>query len=82
MNRRPWLLYTTMAFGYAFLYIPIVSVIVFSFNKSRLVTVWGGYQAYCEGLKRLEISRVGVLITFEPFIAAFFSWLWWQWPSS
>ena len=42
-----------------------------------LVTVWGGYQAYCEGLKRLEISRVGVLITFEPFIAAFFSWLWW-----
>ena len=43
-----------------------------------LVTVWGGYQAYCEGLKRLEISRVGVLITFEPLIAAFFSWLWWD----
>lgn len=42
-----------------------------------LVTVWGGYQAYCAGLKRLEISRVGVLITFEPLIAAFFSWLWW-----
>ena len=43
MNRRPWTLYTAMAFGYAFLYIPIVSVIVFSFNKSRLVTVWGGF---------------------------------------
>ncbi len=43
-----------------------------------LVTVWGGYWAYCEGLKRLEISRVGVLITFEPLIAAFFSWLWWD----
>lgn len=43
MNRRPWALYTAMAFGYAFLYIPIVSVIVFSFNKSRLVTVWGGF---------------------------------------
>lgn len=43
MNRRPWVLYTAMAFGYAFLYIPIVSVIVFSFNKSRLVTVWGGF---------------------------------------
>jgi len=43
MNRKPWFLYTAMAFGYAFLYIPIVSVIVFSFNKSRLVTVWGGF---------------------------------------
>ena len=43
MNRRPWVLYTAMAFGYAFLYAPIVSLIVFSFNKSRLVTVWGGF---------------------------------------
>ncbi|MCX7555554.1 ABC transporter permease subunit [Xanthomonadaceae bacterium JHOS43] len=43
MNRKPWMLYTMMAFGYAFLYVPIVSVIVFSFNKSRLVTVWGGF---------------------------------------
>jgi putrescine transport system permease protein len=29
--------------GFAFLYIPIVSLIVYSFNKSRLVTVWGGF---------------------------------------
>ncbi|MFA7488850.1 MAG: ABC transporter permease subunit [Lysobacteraceae bacterium] len=43
MNRKPWILYTAMAFGYAFLYAPIVSLIVFSFNKSRLVTVWGGF---------------------------------------
>ena len=43
MNRRPWVLYTAMAFGYAFLYVPIVSLIVYSFNKSRLVTVWGGF---------------------------------------
>lgn len=31
------------AFGYAFLYIPIVSVMVYSFNDSRLVTLWGGF---------------------------------------
>lgn len=43
MSRKPWALYTAMAFGYAFLYIPILSVIFFSFNKSRLVTVWGGF---------------------------------------
>ena len=29
--------------GFAFLYIPIVSLIVYSFNSSRLVTVWGGF---------------------------------------
>lgn len=44
MNRRqPFLLSTLLAFGYAFLYIPIISLIVYSFNSSRLVTVWGGF---------------------------------------
>jgi len=44
MNRRqPFLLFTLLAFGYAFLYIPIISLIVYSFNSSRLVTVWGGF---------------------------------------
>ena len=44
MNRRqPFLLFTLLGFGYAFLYIPIISLIVYSFNSSRLVTVWGGF---------------------------------------
>ncbi|MDA0367925.1 MAG: ABC transporter permease subunit [Proteobacteria bacterium] len=30
-------------FGYAFLYMPIVILVVYSFNESRLVTVWGGF---------------------------------------
>lgn len=34
---------TTLAFGYAFLYLPIGVVILYSFNDSRLVTVWGGF---------------------------------------
>jgi putrescine transport system permease protein len=42
-HRRPFLLFTLLAFGYAFLYIPIFSLIVYSFNVSRLVTVWGGF---------------------------------------
>jgi putrescine transport system permease protein len=41
--QRPYLLFTLLAFGYAFLYIPIISLIVYSFNTSRLVTVWGGF---------------------------------------
>ncbi len=40
---RSRFLLAALAFGYAFLYVPIVSVIVYSFNDSRLVTVWGGF---------------------------------------
>ncbi len=43
MTSRPLTLLSLAAFGYAFLYVPIVSVIVYSFNDSRLVTLWGGF---------------------------------------
>ena len=43
MRKRSTGLLTVVAFGYAFLYLPIVSVIVYSFNDSRLVTLWGGF---------------------------------------
>ncbi|MDT8319984.1 MAG: ABC transporter permease subunit [Xanthomonadales bacterium] len=36
-------LLSIVAFGYAFLYVPILSVIFYSFNDSRLVTLWGGF---------------------------------------
>src|SRR6202163_4743668 len=29
--------------GFAFLYLPIVILVIYSFNASRLVTVWGGW---------------------------------------
>lgn len=34
---------TFMILGYGFLYLPIVTLVVFSFNSSRLVTVWQGF---------------------------------------
>jgi putrescine transport system permease protein len=43
MKRRPYFLIFALLFGYAFFYVPIASMIFFSFNKSRLVTVWGGF---------------------------------------
>jgi len=43
MRRRPLGLLTIVAFGYAFLYVPILSVVIYSFNDSRLVTLWGGF---------------------------------------
>lgn len=43
MRHRPMFLFSMLAFGLAFFYVPIVSMIFFSFNKSRLATVWGGF---------------------------------------
>lgn len=56
-GRRPFFLMSVLAFGYAFLYGPIVSLIVYSFNASRLVTVWGGFstQWYGELLRNEQI---------------------------
>ncbi len=43
MRGRSRFLLTALCFGYAFLYIPLISVVFFSFNKSSLATVWGGF---------------------------------------
>ena len=37
------LLKAMLVFGFVFLYVPILSLIVYSFNESRLVTVWAGF---------------------------------------
>jgi putrescine transport system permease protein len=34
---------TALVLGLAFLYLPIVILVIYSFNASRLVTVWGGW---------------------------------------
>ena len=34
---------TTLVLGFTFLYVPIIILVVFSFNESKLVTVWGGF---------------------------------------
>jgi putrescine transport system permease protein len=49
MKRRSLFLFSAMVFGFAFLYIPIVSLIVYSFNKSKLVTVWAGFSTQWYG---------------------------------
>lgn len=43
MTRRPWFLYVMLGLGLLFFYVPIVSMAVYSFNASRLATVWGGF---------------------------------------
>jgi putrescine transport system permease protein len=43
VNRRSRFVTAAMIGGFLFLYLPIVLLVVFSFNESRLVTVWGGF---------------------------------------
>ncbi|MGY6548355.1 MAG: ABC transporter permease subunit [Roseinatronobacter sp.] len=54
---RGWFLPIAAALGFFFLYAPIVSLVVFSFNESRLVTVWGGFSTrwYGELLRDRQI---------------------------
>lgn len=43
MKGNSWILKLSAGFGFLFLYAPIIALIVYSFNKSQLVTVWGGW---------------------------------------
>ncbi|HEY8566484.1 MAG TPA: ABC transporter permease subunit [Beijerinckiaceae bacterium] len=43
MRRGRLLDATALTLGFAFLYLPILILVVYSFNDSRLVTVWGGF---------------------------------------
>ncbi|MCC1482019.1 ABC transporter permease subunit [Roseibaca sp. Y0-43] len=68
--RGSWFLPAASFLGFAFLYIPILSLIIYSFNDSQLVTVWGGFSTrwYGELLNDAQILgaawislKVGVL---------------------
>jgi putrescine transport system permease protein len=44
MNRpNKWLSGSVLGVGYLFLYLPIVLLVIYSFNESKLVTVWSGF---------------------------------------
>ena len=43
MKGQSRFLISILAFGYAFLYVPLALVIIYSFNDSAIATVWGGF---------------------------------------
>lgn len=47
----------SLTFGFAFLYLPMLILVIFSFNESRLVTVWAGFSTkwYGELLRNQEM---------------------------
>ena len=58
---------TSVALGLAFLYLPIAILVIYSFNASRLVAVWGGwstrwYAALLEDQAMLDSAWISVRI--------------------
>lgn len=62
-SNRSYFMLTALVFGFAFLYVPILSLIVYSFNASKLVTVWAGFSTkwYGELLQNEQILRAAWL---------------------
>ena len=58
MSRRlPVFRISVLILGFLFLYIPILSLVFYSFNKSRLVTVWAGFSTVWYG-KLLDDQQI------------------------
>lgn len=63
MKKRSVFLLSVLSFGFAFLYIPIFLLIAYSFNDSRLISVWGGFSTrwYGELLGNEQIMDAALL---------------------
>jgi putrescine transport system permease protein len=76
MKRRlSWVNATSLTLGFAFLYLPILLLVVYSFNASQLVTVWGGfstrwYGALFRNEALLEAAWVTIRIAFLTALVA------------
>ncbi len=56
MRRFSWFNTTSLTLGFAFLYLPMIILVIYSFNRSQLVTVWAGFSTrwYGEVLRNEE----------------------------
>jgi putrescine transport system permease protein len=62
-NRISWFVILWLVLVFAFLYAPIISVVIYSFNASKLVTVWAGwsFKWYGELAKDRQIIEAAIL---------------------
>ena len=74
-EKRSVFLLTALSFGFAFLYVPILSLIVYSFNASKLVTVWAGFSTKWYGalLQNEQILQAAWLSVRIAFVNALFA---------
>ena len=73
--RRGWLLWTAAILAYLFLYVPLVIVVVYSFNNSRLNAEWVGftwhwYQVLLHDENMLTAAANSLFIAFVASIVA------------
>ncbi len=63
MKQQSRFVLSVLAFGYAFLYVPLVLVVIYSFNDSRIATVWGGFSTrwYGELLRNDQVLDAALL---------------------
>ncbi len=72
MSRRfSWFNATSLTLGFAFLYLPMLILITYSFNASRLVTVWAGFSTRWYGeLMRDQAFLDAALVTLKVALAS------------
>ena len=71
MNRFSWFNATSLALGFAFLYLPMLILVIYSFNESKLVTVWAGFSTRWYGeLLRNEAFLDAAWVTLQVAVAS------------
>ena len=71
MRRVTWFNATSLTLGFAFLYLPMLILIVYSFNASQLVTVWAGFSTKWYGaLLENEAFLDAALVTLKVAVAS------------
>lgn len=74
-RRSSWLGWSILLLGFAFLYLPILLLMVYSFNSSRLATVWAGFSTQWYGelfrdRQLLQAAWISIKIAFWTATAA------------
>ncbi|MGB3392212.1 MAG: ABC transporter permease subunit [Stenotrophomonas sp.] len=75
MRNHRWLGWSVLLFGFAFLYLPILLLVLYSFNSSRLATVWAGFSTRWYGelfgdRQLLEAAWISLKVAFWTATAA------------
>lgn len=71
MRRLSWFNATSLTFGLAFLYTPMVVLVVYSFNASKNVAIWGGFSTKWYGeLMRNEAFLDAAWVTLRVAVAS------------
>ncbi|RYG90774.1 ABC transporter permease subunit [Loktanella sp. IMCC34160] len=66
MRRFSWFNATSLTLGFAFLYIPMILLVIYSFNGGRNVAVWGGFSTKWYGeLVKNEAFLDAALVTLK-----------------